>query len=155
MQESCHVKGIFSRSASHHVSFRPSHLDSPQEPEKDRVAPLRPIVLRRSSQWRNHQILRENIKTQGTVRSESQCSEKHTLVFSESVPQSLLRVPYIPERFSLLTVTPLDTWLTSKCTRVTIWIPLHLSVTSTLPAIRLSYPCKEWLGTQLPWSATP
>ena len=47
----------------------------------------------------------------------------------KNVPQNLLRVPYIPERFFLLTVTPLDTWLTSNCTRVTIWIPLHLSVT--------------------------
>ena len=53
-------------------------------------------------------------------------SGKRTLVFSESVPQNLLRVPYIPERFSLLTVTPLDTWLTSSCTRVTIWSHLLL-----------------------------
>ncbi|ESW06691.1 hypothetical protein PHAVU_010G068700, partial [Phaseolus vulgaris] len=37
-----------SGSALHHASFRPSHLDSPQEPTKDRVAPLRPIALRRS-----------------------------------------------------------------------------------------------------------
>ena len=44
-----------SGSALHHSSFHPSHLDSPQEPEKDRVAPLRPIALWRSSQWRNHQ----------------------------------------------------------------------------------------------------
>ena len=32
--------------------------------------------------------------------------------------------------FSLLTVTPLDTWLASSCTRVTIWSVLCLSVTS-------------------------
>ena len=64
---------------------------------------------------------RENL-TQGTVQVFSQ----RTQVFSESVPQNLLRVPYIPERFSLLTVTPLDTWLASSCTRVTIWSPLPL-----------------------------
>ena len=34
-------------------------LDSPQEPAKDRMAPLRPITLRRPSQRLNHQILRE------------------------------------------------------------------------------------------------
>ena len=39
-----------SGSALYHASFRPSHLDSPQEPAKDRVAPLRSIALRRSSQ---------------------------------------------------------------------------------------------------------
>ena len=70
------------------------------------------------------------------LKSILKCSQKAYL-------KSLLRVPYIPERFSLLTVTPLDTWLTSNCTRVTVWIPFHLSVTSTLQAIRLSYPCKE------------
>jgi len=59
VKESCHVKGIFSRSASHHISFCPSSLNPSQEPERNRVAPLRPIALRRSSQWRNHQILRE------------------------------------------------------------------------------------------------
>ena len=32
--------------------------------------------------------------------------------------------------FSLLTVTHLDTWLASSCTRVTIWSILDLSVTS-------------------------
>ena len=32
--------------------------------------------------------------------------------------------------FSLLTVTPLDTWFASSCTRVTIWSVLCLSVTS-------------------------
>jgi len=32
--------------------------------------------------------------------------------------------------FSLLTVTHLDTWLVSSCTRVTIWSILDLSVTS-------------------------
>ena len=48
--------------------------------------------------------------------------------------------------FSLLTVTPLDTWLASSCTRVTIWSVFYLSVISTLQAVRLSYPCKEQLG---------
>jgi len=52
-----------SGSTLHHASFRPSHLDSPQEPAKDRVAPLRLIALRRSSQWRNHQnSKREELK---------------------------------------------------------------------------------------------
>ena len=39
------------------------HRDSPQEPAKDRMAPLRPITLRRPSQRLNHQILRENSRT--------------------------------------------------------------------------------------------
>jgi len=39
------------------------HCDSPQEPAKDRTAPLRPITLRRPSQRLNHQILRENLRT--------------------------------------------------------------------------------------------
>ena len=68
-------------STSHHVSLCPSHLNSSQEPEENRVAPLRPIALRRSSQWRNHQKLRENISTEGTVRSESLYTRK----YSESV----------------------------------------------------------------------
>jgi len=67
-------------STLHHASFRPSHLDSPQEPAKDRVAPLQPIALRRSSQWRNHQnSKREKLETQGTVQNLSQ----HTQVFSK------------------------------------------------------------------------
>ena len=39
------------------------HRDSPQEPAKDRTAPLRLITLRRPSQRLNHQILRENSRT--------------------------------------------------------------------------------------------
>ena len=38
-------------------------FDSPQEPAKDRTAPLRPITLQRPSQRLNHQILRENSRT--------------------------------------------------------------------------------------------
>ena len=34
-----------SGSASHHVSVCPSRLNSSQEPEENRVAPLRPIAL--------------------------------------------------------------------------------------------------------------
>jgi len=39
------------------------HRDPPQEPAKDRTAPLRPITLRRPSQRLNHQILRESLRT--------------------------------------------------------------------------------------------
>jgi len=38
------------------------HLDSPQEPAKDRTAPLRPIALRRSSQRLNHQNTKRKTK---------------------------------------------------------------------------------------------
>ena len=38
------------------------HRDSPQEPTKDRTAPLRPITLRRPSQRLNHQLLRLKLK---------------------------------------------------------------------------------------------
>jgi len=92
-----------SGSASHHVSLCPSRLNSSQEPGENRVAPLRPIALRCSSQWRNHQILRENISTQGTVRSESQYSSKYSQSVlkcsKKTYLKSLLRVPYIPEHF--------------------------------------------------------
>ena len=95
VQESCHVKDLSFGSASHHVSFCSSRLNSSQEPEENRVAPLRPIALRRSSQWKNHQKLRENISTQGTVRSESQCTKS----ILKTYLKSLLSVPYIPELF--------------------------------------------------------
>ena len=94
VQESCHVKGLSSWSASHHVSLCSSRPNSSQEPEENKVAPLRPIALRRSSQWRNHQKLRENISTQGTVRSESQCTRKYSenvLKCSKSVPQKSVK----------------------------------------------------------------
>ena len=120
--------------ALHHVSLCSSRLNSSREPEKDRVAPLRPIALRRSSQWRNHQILeRKSLNSRNRPQWISVYWNTLKAYWSvlENVPQNLLRVPYIPERFSLLTVTPLDTWLTSNCTLVTFWIPLHLSVTST------------------------
>ena len=38
------------------------HLDSPQEPAKDRTAPLRPITLRRPSQRLNHQNTKRKTK---------------------------------------------------------------------------------------------
>ena len=68
-------------------SFCSSRLNSSQEPEENKVAPLRLIALRRSSQWKNHQKLRENIWTQGTMRSESQCTRK----YSKSVPQKSVK----------------------------------------------------------------
>ena len=97
VQESCHVKGFSSWSASHHVSLCSSRPNSSQEPEENKVAPLRPIALRRSSQWRKHQKLRENISTQGTVRSESQCTRK----CSESVPQKSVKCSLYTWAFSL------------------------------------------------------
>ena len=59
---------------------------------------------------------------------------QRTQVFSKSVKKcskraylrnSLEFLIYL-STFSLLTVTPLDTWLTSSCTRVTIWSHLLL-----------------------------
>jgi len=74
-----------SGSALHHASFRPSHLDSPQEPEKDRVAPLRPIALRCSSQWRNHQNTKRKAKNSRNRAifslSVLKCSHKRKKVF--------------------------------------------------------------------------
>ena len=55
--------------------------------------------------------------------------------------KSLLSIPYIPEHF--LSPEGYTSGLASSCTRVAIWSFLHLSVTSTLQAIRLSYPYKE------------
>ena len=58
--------------------------------------------------------------------------------------------------FSLLTVTPLDTWLTSSCTRVTIWSVLYLSVTSTWRSLLSGEhgvsPCIPSLWSRLPLS---
>jgi len=92
-------------------------------------------------------ILREKLRTQGTVQySLSAYSNVLTSVKKCSkcayLRSSLEFLIYLCI-FSLLTVTPLDTWLASSCTRVTIWSILYLSVTSTLQAVRLSYPSKE------------
>jgi len=45
--------------------------------------------------------------------------------------------------FSLLTVTHLDTWLASSCTRVTIWSILCLSVTSYSSGCSTNLPMQE------------
>jgi len=134
-------------SASHHVSFCPSHLDSPQEPEKDRVAPLRPIALRRSSQWRNHQILREKIWTQGTVQVFSQ----RTQVFWKTYSSILKKRTSKSVKSSLYTLALSLSWRLHLWTRGShpavhvspSGATFYLSVTSTLQAIRLSYPCEE------------
>ena len=110
------------------------HLDSPQEPAKDRTAPLPPIALRRSSQRLNHQNTERKLRTPGTV----QCSLS-AYSSSRKRKRSILKCAYLRSSlesliylwtFSLLTVTHLNTWLASSCTRVTIWSILCLSVTS-------------------------
>ena len=53
--------------------------DPPQEPAKDRTAPLRPITLRRPSQRLNHQLLRENSRT---LRNRAQILSQRTLVLA-------------------------------------------------------------------------
>ena len=51
------------------------HRNPPQEPAKDRTAPLWPITLRRPSQRLNHQILRENSRT---LRNRAQILSQRT-----------------------------------------------------------------------------
>jgi len=98
--------------------------------QRHRMAPLQPIALRRSSQWRNHQILREenlNSRNRASIlsayssvlKSVKKCSKRAYL-------RSSLELLIYLITFSLLTVTPLDTWLASSCTRVTIWSHLLL-----------------------------
>ena len=110
------------------------HLDSPQEPAKDRVAPLQPIALRRSSQRLNHQNTKRKLRTSGTVQCSlsaysSSRKRKRSILKRAYLRSSLESLIYLCT-FSLLTVTHLDTWLASSCTRVTIWSVLCLSVTS-------------------------
>jgi len=75
-------------------------------------------------------ILREKLRTQGPV----QCSLSAYSSVLTSVKKCSKRA-YLRSSlefliylciFSLLTVTPLDTWLASNCTRVTIWSHLPL-----------------------------
>ena len=57
------------------------HRDPPQEPAKDGMAPLRPITLRRPSQWLNHQLLREKLKnSKEPCQVLSQCTPVLTVV---------------------------------------------------------------------------
>ena len=109
-------------------------LDSPQEPAKDRTAPLRPIALRRPSQRLNHQNTKRKLRTSGTVECSlsaysSSRKRKRSILKRAYLKSSLGFLIYLCA-FSLLTVTHLDTWLASSCTRVTIWSILDLSVTS-------------------------
>ena len=108
-------------------------LDSPQEPAKDRTAPLRSITLRRPSQRLNHQNTKRKLRT-GTVQNSlsaysSSCKRKRSNLKRAYLRSSLESLIYLCT-FSLLTVTHLDTWLVSSCTRVTIWSILDLGVTS-------------------------
>ena len=139
-----------SGSALHHTGLRPSHLDSPQEPEKDRVAPLRQIALRRSSQWQNHQnSKRKKLKLKEPCKislSVLKCSQSVKKCSKRAYLRSSLEFLIYLCIFSLLTVTPLDTWLASNYTRVTIWNVFCLSATSTLQAVGPSYSDEEQLG---------
>ena len=109
-------------------------LDSPQGPAKDRTAPLRPITLRRPSQQLNHQNTKRKLRTSRTVQYSlsaysSSRKRKRSILKRVYLRSSLGFLIYLCI-FSLLTVTHLDTWLASSCTRVTIWSILDLSATS-------------------------
>ena len=100
------------------------HLDSPQEPAKDRTTPLRPITLWRPSQGLNHQNTKRKLRTSGTVQNSvsaysSSHKRKRSIQKRAYLKTSLGSLIYLLI-FCLLTVTHLDTWLASSCTRVTI-----------------------------------
>ena len=134
--------------ALHHASFRPSHLDSPKKTWK-------------KTEWRrygwSHSDAQVSDGITQNLREKSLNSRNHAKSLSaySSVLKSVKKCSkraYLRSSlefliylciFSLLTVTPLDTWLASSCTRVTIWNVPYLSVTSNLQAVRLSYPGKE------------
>ena len=118
------------------------HLDSPREPAKDRMAPLRPITLRRPSQRLNHQNTKRKLRT-GTMQNSlsaysSSRKRKRSNLKRAYLRSSLESLIYLCT-FSLLTVTHLDTWLASSCTRVTIWSILDLGATSYSSGFWLSY----------------
>ena len=123
------------------------HLDSPQEPAKDRTAPLRPITLRRPSQRLNHKNTKRKLRTSGTVQYSlsaysSSRKRKRSILKRAYLRSSLESLIYLCT-FSLLTVTHLDTWLASNCTRVTIWSILCLSITSYSPGCSTKLPMQE------------
>ena len=126
------------------------HLDSPQEPVKDRTAPLQPITLRRPSQRLNHQNTKRKLRTSGTVQNSlsaysSSRKRKRSILKRAYLRSSLGFLIYLCI-FYLLRVTHLDTWLVSSCTRVTIWSILDLGVTSYSSGFRLSYLCRKQLS---------
>ena len=109
-------------------------LDSPQEPAKDRTAPLQPIALRRPSQRLNHQNTKRKLRTSGIVQCSlsaySSSRERKISILKRVYLRSSLGSLIYLCAFSLLTVTHLDTWLVSSCTHVTIRSIIDLSVTS-------------------------
>ena len=125
-------------------------LDSPQEPAKDRTAPLRSITLRRPSQRLNHQNTKRKLRTSGTVQNSlsvySSSRKRKRSILKRAYLRSSLGFLIFLGIFSLLTVTLLDTWLVSSCTRVTIWSILYLGVTSYSSVFRLSHLCRKQLS---------
>jgi len=126
------------------------HRDSPQEPAKDRTAPLRPITLRRPSQRLNHQILREKLKnSKEPCKSSLSAYSRLASVKKQSkrayLKSSLETLKYLGT-FSLLAVTHLDTWLASSCARAIIWSILDLGATSYSSGFWLSYLCMTKLS---------
>ena len=125
-------------------------LDSPQEPAKDRTAPLRLITLRRPSQRLNLQNTKRKLRTSGTVQNSlsaysSSSKRKRSILKHAYLKSSLGSLIYLCI-FFLLTVTHLDTWLVSSCTRVTIWSILDLGATSYYSSFQLSYLCRKQLS---------
>ena len=98
--------------------------DPPQEPAKDRTAPLRPITLRRPSQRLNHQLLRENSRT---LRNRAKFSlsvlktRKRKEVIWTCVPQKFVRISYIPGHF----LSP-DSYASGHVARIQLYTCHHL-----------------------------
>ena len=88
--------------------------------QRNRAAPLRPIALQRSSQWRYHQILREQEPCKSSLTVSSITRKREVYELNVRTSESLLRTLIYLVAFSLLAVTDLDTWLASNCTRAII-----------------------------------
>ena len=107
--------------------------------QRNRAAPLRPIALQRSSQWRYHQILREQEPCKSSLTVSYITRKRKECKLNVRTSESLLRTLIYLAVFSLLAVTDLDTWLASSRTRAIIWSLLDLAL--LLLSFWLSYLC--------------
>ena len=108
-------------------------LDSPQEPAKDRTAPLRPITLRRPSQRLNHQNTKRKLRI-GTVQNSpsvySSSRKRKRSNLKRARTSKFVRISYIPVHFSL-------SW------------QLHIWTRGSYPTVHVSPS-----GASLTWGAT-
>jgi len=106
--------------------------------QRNDTAPLRPIALRRSSQWRYHQILRTGT-VQISLTNSSVTRKRKVYELNVRTLENLLGTLIYLVVLSLLAVTALDTWLVSNCTRAIIWRLPDLAL--LLLSFWLSYLC--------------